>query len=631
MEAPLVVGTQERHVGLVAPPLTGEPLFPDGQTLGEPARHAVLGHAEMKGVRELVPQGRAPVELADPSGRGGVHGQDAPKAHPEYADARQSGRPHGEVGVARVELEPHRGGWLVAVAFHQLRVGLLSQRRCVRLEQVRLVVSQEDREVLGPHRHVPVVRVQQIQRVLVPDVERIPGERLLKSFPRLLDATEPQQVDAKDPQASPRPGVHGHRLPSQLHGLGIPPLIYRELRDGIEQLGVARIQLERLGTHVLEPARIARQVMGGRQHRAGLQRGRVDVEGSLRSLPGVVVAFGAQMQARQEDEAWDVVRVHLEGLLHGLPHAGLTVEPEQTRQAHEGVRMIRVHRQHVPEGGTRVGTVVLLQKQLSGQDAGLVVPGVGGHRLVVRPERVPEEVRIVGTQVSDRRRHGGEIPGATGETVVVQIDEGVEFGHGLGVPASPPVEDGSVEPRGNGVRRPALDGGREGGFGGVELPLSLERAAQRRLHLGAVPPHTVPRGFLRVVVAANGHQRAHQADVMVGRSAFRTDQAPVGGNGPVVLSRAEGFESLVRCLGGTGGVARGGNQHGRQAQAPQPARSRDPPTGTHGRPSNSRIRRLRSPISTSRSSRRRSYSSGASVSSTARSSRTRLSRLSRCW
>ena len=89
----------------------------------------------------LVPQRRAPVEVAGLARRGAVHRDDLAEGHAQRAQPGHAHGAHGEVFVIRIDLDLHRAG--------QLHV-------------VFLLVGGEDRVQLRLH-----VRQQQVGFVLV--------------------------------------------------------------------------------------------------------------------------------------------------------------------------------------------------------------------------------------------------------------------------------------------------------------------------------------------------------------------------------------------------------------------------------------------------------------------------------
>ena len=72
-----------------------------------------------------------------------------------------------------IELEPHRRGRLVAVAHRQRIVRLFQQRHDVQRQQVRLVRRRDHTEASAVDRAERLHLVEQVERVLVPQVERI--------------------------------------------------------------------------------------------------------------------------------------------------------------------------------------------------------------------------------------------------------------------------------------------------------------------------------------------------------------------------------------------------------------------------------------------------------------------------
>src|SRR5690606_5243622 len=81
----LLVRGEERRGRGAAPALARAALCEHGMSFREPARHAVVGHAEMERVRQLVPERRAPVERATVARGRRVHGQYAAEADAERA------------------------------------------------------------------------------------------------------------------------------------------------------------------------------------------------------------------------------------------------------------------------------------------------------------------------------------------------------------------------------------------------------------------------------------------------------------------------------------------------------------------------------------------------------------------
>ena len=217
-------------------------LLVHGDPLREPARDAVAAQAERERVRQLVPQGRAPVELSDRPRGGRVDGGHGPEAGAEAGQPGQAHRAHGEVGVIGIDLDPHRPLRLVAVALGQARVGLFGQGRGVGSEQVRLLAVEQDAKVLGARLAVLRERVEEVQRVLDPDVVGVALERGLEVPAAVLDRAEAELVEAEDAQPTPRAGVERHRLLRERDRLRVEAVARAELGQAVVELGRARVE-----------------------------------------------------------------------------------------------------------------------------------------------------------------------------------------------------------------------------------------------------------------------------------------------------------------------------------------------------------------------------------------------------
>ena len=82
-------------------------LLVDGQPLGEPARHAVVGGGEDVDVAHLMPERAAPIKVAGLAARGAVHGDDLAKGHAQGAEAGHSHGANREVLVVGVDFHLH--------------------------------------------------------------------------------------------------------------------------------------------------------------------------------------------------------------------------------------------------------------------------------------------------------------------------------------------------------------------------------------------------------------------------------------------------------------------------------------------------------------------------------------------
>ena len=132
---------------LMAPPGIALALLVHGKALGEPPRHLVPCDRQVERVRDLVPERRGPVEVAPTARRRGVDGERRPEADAQRPDPHQPYRPHREVGVAGVDLDPDPRLGRLAVPLSHIRVRPLGHGHHVRREQVGLRLVQHQVEV----------------------------------------------------------------------------------------------------------------------------------------------------------------------------------------------------------------------------------------------------------------------------------------------------------------------------------------------------------------------------------------------------------------------------------------------------------------------------------------------------
>ena len=115
-------------------------LLPHRDAFGQPARHALVRQLQRDHVRELVPQRRAPVELAGRARLGRVERDDAAEAGAERADhAGQAERAHREVVVPREHLDQDRPVRREVPALGERGQRLARQRRHVFAHHRRFV------------------------------------------------------------------------------------------------------------------------------------------------------------------------------------------------------------------------------------------------------------------------------------------------------------------------------------------------------------------------------------------------------------------------------------------------------------------------------------------------------------
>ena len=171
------------------------------------------------------------MKLPARAGRGRVDRHDAPEADAERAEAGEPHRAHGEVGVAREDLDPDGPFDAIAVARLELLERLVGIRGQVRLEQRRLLATDEELQASDALRLVAVEAVEQVERVLGPDVVGIAGEGGLEARPPARDVAEAEQVQSQRGVAAPRAGVETQRFAGELRGLPVETVADAQLRE----------------------------------------------------------------------------------------------------------------------------------------------------------------------------------------------------------------------------------------------------------------------------------------------------------------------------------------------------------------------------------------------------------------
>jgi hypothetical protein len=106
----------------------------------------VIRRPQGEGVRQLVPERGAEVELAAGARGGGVHRDHGSEADAERAQPGKTNCPDGEIGMSAIQLDAHRCRRLVAVAHREGVVRDLGQLCQVWREQVGLIRRHDEQE-----------------------------------------------------------------------------------------------------------------------------------------------------------------------------------------------------------------------------------------------------------------------------------------------------------------------------------------------------------------------------------------------------------------------------------------------------------------------------------------------------
>ena len=156
-----------------------------------------------------------------------AHAHAHPEAHAQRAKSGQSHGTHREVGVIPIELEPDRRGRLVAVAHRERIVRLLQQRHDVQRQQLRFVRRGHHTEASAIDRAERLHLVEQVERVLVPQVERIERERPFQRGAPGIHLPDAQLVRAQHPIRRHVQRVVARGALRQCHRFGVPTLPHR--------------------------------------------------------------------------------------------------------------------------------------------------------------------------------------------------------------------------------------------------------------------------------------------------------------------------------------------------------------------------------------------------------------------
>ncbi len=156
------------------------------------------GEPERERVRQFMPGCGAVVELAGRAGGRTIKREHPAKTHPERSQAGQPDTAHGEVGVLAVHLDPDRCGWPVVVVRREGVVPPFQQRSQVDAVVLGLVSRHHQLESRCGDGCVSLQLVEQVEGVLVPEIERIDGERAVDMPTSLVNRSGAQLVRPED-------------------------------------------------------------------------------------------------------------------------------------------------------------------------------------------------------------------------------------------------------------------------------------------------------------------------------------------------------------------------------------------------------------------------------------------------
>ena len=284
--------------------------------------------------------------------------------------------------------------------------------------------------------------------------------------------------------------------------LEVLPALYAQVCNVVVELGVGRTELVNLVTNPLVLLRLTAQVMTGCENAQRLQGGRVHLERPLKLGPGLLMVFRLKEKSGLEDPRFDQVFVLLQRLVYLIHHPERAVELHGTGESQERAWVVRIYLEHALQVRVGVRSVVLVEKQLPGQNARFQVTRIEGEGLIVGPEGVLDEHVLANTQVPNGRRHRCEVVRGKGRRPVVDVDEGVENRERrVPIPIGP-LDDGEVQAGGVTVDRGTPDRSIELLTGLVDPSQPVEDFARRVGELGRDRCGGLICGLERILVSA---------------------------------------------------------------------------------------------------------------------------------
>ena len=203
---------------LVATPLRPRPLLlVNRDAFGQPPRDPLFRQLQRHHVRQLVPQGRSPVEHARLTRVRRIDRHDAAEAGAKRA--QQAGQPEvadGEVVVVGEDLDEDWTGRIDAVESRQLRQSLRRQRHHVRPQHRRLGGIETDGQLPRLDRGELVERVEQRQEIERDDVVAVQLERRIERLAGRGFIAGTKQVHAEIRLGTSVRGVRRDRLPREV-------------------------------------------------------------------------------------------------------------------------------------------------------------------------------------------------------------------------------------------------------------------------------------------------------------------------------------------------------------------------------------------------------------------------------
>ena len=250
-------------------------------------------------------------------------------------------------------------------------------------------------------------RVEQVERVLDPDVVGIARERGLQALAALLDGADAELVEAEHARARARSaGSSATACCGEGHRLGVEAVARAELGQAVVELrrcagsGASALLARLLEARPCRPGGSARRP--ARRARAARRRCRARIASASRAAPSK--SSCSSSSSARKTRASASFGFGLEARSDQLQHAGRAVEVLHARHGQQDARMRGLPAARASSSGVAASVaVVLLEEQLGQPDARVHVVGIGGDGLVEGLQRVLEELR-------DRRRRDSGRP-----------------------------------------------------------------------------------------------------------------------------------------------------------------------------------------------------------------------------
>src|SRR5262245_58410382 len=331
---------------IVAPAGPRVVLLEDAQAFGKPARDQVIGNLQRDDVRVLVPERAPPVELSV-ARRGRILRDDLAEADPQRAEPRQAERANGEVIVVREDFDCDRGARREFVFRREFGLCLVQQLGGVWGQDVTLLSVGLDDEIAVFRLAVLFHRVEQVERVLGPEVERVALERLLYGRAPLFDLAQAQQSHSQGKMRRPLVGRKRQGLIQEGDGFTVAPRLGGEMGHRLVKRSVSRVDAERRPDLVIEVALFVLQPEHRRAQAVGFERIWVDLQRLVDQLCRRLEAFGFEVDCCGEGLGLDVVRIDLERLGERGVHLVAALDPLVRRDSQAPAGAVGIDLQRV--------------------------------------------------------------------------------------------------------------------------------------------------------------------------------------------------------------------------------------------------------------------------------------------